>query len=446
MLSATPFPWAKARARPLRAPFKGARLRRAGPSGHGKRTRRALFITLIALVAPLAAQDTARTILRAGTVLDGRGGVQHNVDIVVVGSRIERIAPRGPLPAGARILDLGDRTVLPGLIDAHTHPAWYFNRKNRLHITDDGDTPAQSILAAAANAYATLRAGFTTIQSVGSRSDVDLRDWIATQGLPGPRILTSLDPLIDRSLSPDSLRALVRQHKAQGADLIKIFASGSIREGGQQTLSDSQLVAACGEAKTLGLRTLVHAHSEAAVRAATLAGCTEVEHGLFVTQDVLTLMASRGTYFDPQCSLIFRNYLDNRARYEGIGNYTDSGFAVMERVLPLAAADIRMALATPGLKVVYGTDAVAGADGHNAEDLICRVERAGEPPMHAIVAATSLNAEGLGLAAQIGAIAPGLEADIIAVDGDPLHDITALRRVSFVMRAGRVIRNDGVRP
>ena len=446
MLSATPFPWAKARARPLRGPFKGARLRRAGPSGHGKRTRRALFITLIALVAPLAAQDTARTILRAGTVLDGRGGVQHNVDIVVVGSRIERIAPRGPLPAGARIVDLGDRTVLPGLIDAHTHPAWYFNRKNRLHTTDDGDTPAQSILAAAANAYATLRAGFTTIQSVGSRSDVDLRDWIATQGLPGPRILTSLDPLIDRSLSPDSLRALVRQHKAQGADLIKIFASGSIREGGQQTLSDSQLVAACGEAKALGLRTLVHAHSEAAVRAATLAGCTEVEHGLFVTQDVLTLMASRGTYFDPQCSLIFRNYLDNRARYEGIGNYTDSGFAVMERVLPLAAADIRMALATPGLKVVYGTDAVAGADGHNAEDLICRVERAGEPPMHAIVAATSLNAEGLGLAAQIGAIAPGLEADIIAVDGDPLHDITALRRVSFVMRAGRVVRNDGVRP
>ena len=446
MLSATPFPWAKARARPLRAPFKGARLRRAGPSGHGKRTRRALFITLIALVAPLTAQDTARTILRAGTVLDGRGGVQHNVDIVVVGSRIERIAPRGPLPAGARIVDLGDRTVLPGLIDAHTHPAWYFNRKNRLHTTDDGDTPAQSILAAAANAYATLRAGFTTIQSVGSRSDVDLRDWIATQGLPGPRILTSLDPLIDRSLSPDSLRALVRQHKAQGADLIKIFASGSIREGGQQTLSDSQLVAACGEAKTLGLRTLVHAHSEAAVRAATLAGCTEVEHGLFVTQDVLTLMASRGTYFDPQCSLIFRNYLDNRARYEGIGNYTDSGFAVMERVLPLAAADIRMALATPGLKVVYGTDAVAGADGHNAEDLICRVERAGESPTHAIVAATSLNAEALGLAAQIGAIAPGLEADIIAVDGDPLHDITALRRVSFVMRAGRVVRNDGVRP
>ncbi len=386
------------------------------------------------------------TVLRAATVLDGRGGVQHNVDILVVGGRIARIGPRGPLPAGARIVDLGDRTVLPGLIDAHTHPVWYFNRQNRLHTSSDGDTPVQSMLAAAANAYATLMAGFTTIQSVGSRSDADLRDWIATQGLPGPRILTSLDPFADPRISPDSLRALVRERKAQGADVIKLFASASIREGGQQTMSDSQLVALCGEAKALGLRTLVHAHSAAAVRAATLAGCTQVEHGIFVTQDVLTLMAQRGTYFDPQCALVFRNYLDNRARYLGIGNYTDSGFAAMERALPLAAQDIRMALATPGLKVVYGTDAVAGADGHNAEDLICRVERAGEAPLHAIMAATSLNAAALGLADRIGAIAPGLDADIIAVDGDPLHDIAALRRVSFVMQAGRVVRNDGVVP
>ena len=366
--------------------------------------------------------------------------MQHNVDILVVGSRIARIAPRGALPAGARVVDLGDRTVLPGLIDAHAHPVWYFNRQNRLHTSADGDTPAQSMLAAAANAYATLLAGFTTIQSVGSRSDADLRDWIATQGLPGPRILTSLEPLADPRVGPDSLRALVRQRKAQGADLIKIFASASIREGGQQTMSDSQLVAACGEAKSLGLRTLVHAHSAAAVRAASLAGCTQVEHGIFVTQDVLSLMAQRGTYFDPQCALVFRNYLDNRARYLGIGNYTDSGFAAMERALPLAAADIRLALATPGLKVVYGTDAVAGADGHNAEDLICRVEKAGEAPMHAIMAATSLDAEALGLADRIGAIAPGLEADIIAVDADPLRDITALRRVSFVMKSGRIVR------
>src|SRR6266511_2591564 len=424
---------------------KVARFRRAGPSGHGARAPRAVLFAFLAIALPLSAQDTTHVVLRAAIVLDGRGGVQRNVDILVVGSRIARIGPRGAVPMGARLVDLGDRTVLPGLIDAHTHPVWYFNRQNRLHTATDGDTPAQSTLAAAANAYATLQAGFTTIQSVGSRSDADLRDWIATQGLPGPRILTSLDPLTERSGGPDSLRALVRQRKAQGADLIKLFASASIREGGAQTMTDSQLVAACGEAKALGLRTLVHAHSAAAVRAASLAGCTQVEHGIFVTQDVLTLMAERGTYFDPQCALVFRNYLDNRARYTGIGNYTDSGFAAMERALPLAAQAIRMALATPGLKVVYGTDAVAGADGHNAADLICRVQKSGEAPMHAIVAATSLNAEAMGLADRIGAIAPGLEADIIAVDGDPLRDIVALRRVSFVMKGGRVVRNDGTR-
>ena len=269
-----------------------------------------MLAVVVLLAGMVGAQEP--TVLRAATVIDGRGGVQHNVDIVVEGNRIARIIPKGSAPAKARVVDLGERTVLPGLIDAHTHPAWYFNRQNRLHTSNDGDTPAQSTLAAAANAYATLMAGFTTIQSVGSRTDADLRDWIATQGLPGPRILTSLDPLIDRSPSPDSLRAIVRAHKADGADLIKIFASGSIREGGQQTLSDSQLVAACGEARKLGLRTLVHAHSATSVRAATLAGCTEIEHGLFVTPEVLALMAARGTYFDPQCRLIFRNYLDNR--------------------------------------------------------------------------------------------------------------------------------------
>ena len=407
-------------------------------------TLRLRLLATLALAAPpppLVAQDAV--VLRAARVLDGRGGVLTSVDIVVAGGRIERVGPRGAVPAGARLVDLGARTLLPGLIDAHTHPGWYFNRQGRLHTQDDGDSPAQAVLAAAANAYATLIAGFTTIQSVGARSDADLRDWIATQGLPGPRLLTSLEPLTERSGDPDSLRALVRQRKAQGADVIKLFASASIRDGGAQTMTDAQLQAACAEARAQGLRTLVHAHSAAAVRAATLAGCTQIEHGVFVTQDVLDLMAQHGTYFDPQCALVFRNYLDNRARYEGIGNYNEAGFAAMERAIPLAAGALRMALATPGLKVVFGTDAVAGAHGRNAEDLVCRVQQAGESPMHAIIAATSLNAAALGLADRIGAIAPGLDADIIAVDGDPVRDITTLRRVSFVMKGGRIVRDDG---
>jgi imidazolonepropionase-like amidohydrolase len=236
---------------------------------------------------------------------------------------------------------------------------------------------------------------------------------------------------------------LVKQRKQEGADFIKIFASASIRDGGKQSMTDEQLLAACGEAKAQGLRTLVHAHSAESVRATVNAGCTQVEHGIFVTQAELDLMAQKNVYFDPQCSLVFHNYLDNRAKYDGIGNYNAEGFAAMERAIPLAAADIRKALATKGLKITYGTDAVAGAHGRNAEDLICRVKDAGEAPMHAIVSATSVSAESLRLGDKIGAIAPGMEADIIATDGDPMTDITAVRRVSFVMKGGKVFRNDG---
>jgi imidazolonepropionase-like amidohydrolase len=384
-------------------------------------------------------------VIRAGLVLDGKGAILHDARIRVEGSRIvevSAVAGRPAPPAGARVYDLSRLTVLPGLIDVHAHPAWYFNASGRLHTDQDGDSPARGALAEAGNAYATLQAGFTTVQSPGDPADKDVRDAIARGGLPGPRLLTSLEPLNDRTGGPDELRKAIAQRKAEGADFIKIFASKSIREGGAQTLSDAQLEAACGEARAHGLRTLVHAHSAESVRAAALAGCTQVEHGVFATEEVLRLMAERGTYFDPQCGLVFHNYLDNRPRYEGIGNYNDEGFRAMEKAIPLALSALRRALATPGLKVVYGTDAVAGAHGRNAEDLVCRVKEAGQPPMDAIISATSLAARSLGLQDQIGAVAPGLEADLIAVDGDPTRDVTALRRVRFVMRAGRVYRND----
>jgi imidazolonepropionase-like amidohydrolase len=284
------------------------------------------------------------------------------------------------------------------------------------------------------------------VQSPGSPEDRDLRDAIARGDLPGPRLLTSLEPLNDKTGGPAALRKAVAQRKAEGADFIKLFASKSIREGGAQTMSDAQLEAACGEARALGLRTLVHAHSPESMKAAALAGCTQVEHGVFATDEVLRLLAERGTYFDPQCRLVFRNYLDNRPRYEGIGNYNDEGFRAMEKAIPLAVAAFRRALATPGLKVVYGTDAVAGAHGRNAEDLVCRVEDGGQDPMQAVVSATSLAARSLGLQGEIGAVAPGMQADLIAVEGDPSHDITALRRVVFVMKAGTVYRNDAAAP
>jgi imidazolonepropionase-like amidohydrolase len=237
------------------------------------------------------------------------------------------------------------------------------------------------------------------------------------------------------------VRAVVRKFKADGADAVKIFASASIRDGGTPTMSDAQLQAACGEARAVGLRSIVHAHSAESMRSAALAGCTQVEHGVFATPEVLALLAERGTYFDPQCELVFRNYLDNKRWFEGVGNYNAAGFAAMERVIPQRKLLGQRWLAARGLKVVYGTDAVAGAHGRNAQDLACRVRTVGQPAMAAIVSATSLSAEALGLEKEIGAVAPGMQADLIAVDGNPLEDVGALQRVVFVMKGGRVYRN-----
>jgi imidazolonepropionase-like amidohydrolase len=384
-----------------------------------------------------AAEPSPITV-RAATVLDGRGGILRNTQITVAGSRITKIEPNA---TGSATYDLGTATALPGLIDAHAHLVWYFNSRGRFHTADDGDTKPQSILAAAGNAYTTLMSGITTVQSPGSPEDKELRDAIARGVIVGPRMLTSLSALSERSGTPEELRSLVRARKAEGADVIKVFASKSIREGGAQTMTDAQLEAVCSESKAQGLRALIHAHSADAVLAATKAGCNQIEHGVFATEAVLKLMAERGTYHDPQCGLVFRNYLDNRTKYQGIGNYNDEGFASMERAIPLALEGFKRALATPGLKIVWGTDAVAGAHGRNVEDLICRVNEGGQKPMAAMISATSLNAEALGLQDQIGSIAAGMEADIIAVNGDPVRDIAALRTVRFVMKGGRVVKN-----
>jgi len=188
------------------------------------------------------------------------------------------------------------------------------------------------------------------------------------------------------------------------------------------------------------LRTLVHAYKDA-VRAATIAGCTEVEHGTMATEEDLNLMAERGTYLDPQAGLVIENYLANKERFLGTPGYTEEGFAAMERVLSIDHDLVRRAVKIPGLKVVFGTDALAGAHGRNAEELIDRVRDAGVDPMSALVSANSLAAEAMRMGERIGSMAPGYEADIIALDGDPLKDITAVRRVTFVMRGGIVYKN-----
>lgn len=399
---------------------------------------RSLLLALVALPSLALAQNKP-IVIRADRILDGRGKIILGGSVVVEGDKITKV---NTTAGGAATYDLKGYTLLPGLIDAHAHLTWYFNRQGRYHTNNDGDTPAQSMLSTAANAYATLMAGVTTIQSPGSPEDKDLRDWIAAGQIPGPRVLTSLNALSNARLTPDSMRALVRRRKAEGADVIKVFASGSIRDGGQQTMTDEQLRAICDESKAQGLRTMVHAHSAASIKATALAGCDQVEHGVFADEETLKLMAERKVYFDPQICLVFTNYLDNRAKYEGIGNYNEAGFASMKKAIPIATEMFRRALKTPGLKIIFGTDAVAGAHGSNVEELVCRVNAAGQTPLAAITSATSLGAEALRMGDQIGSIAPGMQADLIAVLGDPTKDITALRRVAFVMKGGRVYRND----
>jgi len=396
-----------------------------------------------AVWSAVPAQTASPVTIRAGRVLDGRGGVARDVVLQIEDGRIARVG-RG---TGKATYDLPSATLMPGWIDTHVHIGWHFGADGRF---ETADTPVRRALYSAENAYVTLKAGFTTVQSLGEAGDADLRSAIARGVLPGPRILTSIRQITERTgaargaaganprATPEELRDVIRQTKAAGADVIKLFASASIRDGGTQSMSDEQLRAACGEAAAQGLRTVVHAHSAESMRAATLAGCTQIEHGTFATDDVLTLMAERGTYFDPNVGLVLQNYLENRSRYLGIGNYNEEGFAFMEKALPTLLAMFKRAIGIPKLKIVFGTDAVAGAHGRNAEEAIVRVRDGGQKPMDAIVGMTGLAAESLRLQDEIGTIAPGRAADLVAVNGDPLTDITALRRVVFVMKGGKV--------
>ncbi len=392
---------------------------------------------------PASPAPMVTTVLRAARVVDGSGKTLLKQDVVITGNRITAIrASAGALPPSG--IDLGSRTLLPGLIDTHVHLGWYLNDKNRLHQDGDGDTPAIGAYNQAANAWATLRAGFTTVQSIGEAENGVLRDAINRGLIPGPRVLTSLGSLNERSAggSPDSLRSVVRRFKQRGADVIKIFASKSIRDGGEATMTEAQLSAVCGESTAQGLRSVVHAHSAEAVQRATRAGCTQVEHGVFADDATRALLVERGTYFDPQCGLVFHNYLDHKSWFEGIGNYNAAGFASMEQALPLAEKGIGLASKTSKLKLVFGTDAVAGAHGRNAEELVCRVRRGGQDAMDALISATSRAAESMKLGNEIGQVRVGMIADLIATDGDPVAEIEATQRVSFVMRDGRIYRND----
>ena len=395
---------------------------------------RLLLVVLLSLMSPLVAQN--RVVLRASVMLDGKGGMLRNQQIVIEGGRIVSVGPGTLKPD----YDLTGLTLMPGWIDTHVHLQWHMDQNHK--AVAGGVSTDEMELYTEADAWMTLQDGFTTVQSVGSTFDKPVRDHINEGVLPGPRVLTSLIQVQGSSgganphaFTPDELRAIVRKNKADGADVIKLFATSGLGAGGGQTMTREQIDAVCSEAKAVGLRSVVHAIGDAGARDAVEAGCTSIEHGTFLKDETLRLMVQHGTTFDPNL-VVLHNYLDNRASY----TFTDAQLKTIEAGLAPTADVLRRARAL-GVKIVFGTDAVAGTHGRNGEEFIYRVKEGGEKPMDALVSAMSASAEALSLGGQIGSIAPGYQADFAAVRGDPVADITNVRNVVFVMKGGVVFRN-----
>lgn len=386
----------------------------------------------ILLFAAAVAASAQTIVIHSDRMLDGKGGVVANATVTIEGSKIVKIGCNAKAD-----YDLKGMTLMPGWIDTHTHPSWHFDENGRYF--GGRESIEQNLPYAVENAKATLLAGFTTIQSLGARVDKPLRDSINAGEREGPRIITSLGSLNERSGDPEKIREIVRQFKKDGGDVIKLFATASIRDGGKQTMTTEQIDATCGEAKAQGLRAVVHAHATDGARAAILAGCTSIEHGTMLDDATLDLMREKGVYFDPNF-LVLHNYIENKPKFLNIGNYTEEGFAYMVKAEPMVADVLRRARAHH-VKIVLGTDAVAGSHGRNFEEFIYRVKDGGDKPMEAIISGTSMAAESLKMGDKIGTIAPGFEADLVAVQGDPITDITAVRKAAFVMKGGKVVKH-----
>ena len=395
---------------------------------------------LLVLGALVGAQDSTTTI-RAGLLIDATGATRRNARIFIEGGTITRIDGL----RGAVTYDLSNLVVMPGWIDTHVHLASHFDGDEKIHRSETKESQGQAMLYAVANAYQTLMGGFTTVQSLGSPVDTDLRRWIARGDLPGPRVLTSIRPVTAETGDVTAIRQFVQELATDGADVVKVVASASIRDGGERTMNDSQIQAACGEATSLGLRTAVQAYDTEVLRTAILAGCTSIENASQYDDEVLELAAEHGTYLSPKIALVYQNYFDNRDRFLGIGNYTSVAFARMEEARRAGIDTFIRMLANPSVRVVLGTDAIAGAQGRNVEELIARVEDGRQDEMAAILSATSVAAESLGLGDTVGTIAVGFGADLVAVGGNPLDNIEHVRNVRFVMKGGQVYRNN-VRP
>jgi len=420
--------------------------------------KRLLAAFLLLFAASAATGETV--IVHAGHLLaDPARPLQGPSTITITDGRITAVAPGlAPPPPSARLIDLSSRTVLPGLIDAHVHlmsvpgnPFW-----QEAVQTDD-----YLALVGAHNALTTVRAGFTTVRDLGSpgTAGFSLRRAIDEGLLPGPRMLVSgqalstigghgdvagFRPEVIAALDghntctgPEQCAARVRELARAGADVVKFHATGGVLSQGDrglgQSFTDAEMRAIVDTAHALGLRVAAHAHADEGIAAAVRAGVDSIEHGTFASPATIQLMRQRGTTLVPTLMA----FVGIRERL-GRGIYTPLVESKVRMTLEVVGRTARLAHQA-GVPVVFGTDAGVYEHGRNAGEFAELVERAGLTPAEAIAAATTGAARLLGLDSEIGRIAPGFSADLIAVEGDPLADVRVLQHVGFVMVRGRVV-------
>src|SRR6266403_2661878 len=426
-----------------------------------KLNRRLVALASYILVEICVAQTSGppkTLIIRAGRLLDVKSGkTLTNQTILIQGDKIASVGAAPKIPADATVIELPNATVLPGLIDAHTHITFTPNfGYSRLAIS----IPREA-LTGARNAKITLEAGFTTIRNVGASgyADVALRDAVNAGDVPGPRMLVSGPALsitgghCDNNLLPfdyhatnggvaDGVEAV--QHKTReiikyGADLIKVCATGGVLSKGdnpqhsQYTLDEMKAIVT--DAHRLGRKVAAHAHGAEGIRWASMAGVDSIEHGSYIDDAAIAEMKKNGTYLVPTLYLMDW-FFDNAAR---IGTPPEL-IAKGREVMPAARKNVARAFAA-GVKVGFGTDAAVYPHGLNAHEFAVMV-KLGLTPLQAIQSATINDADLLGWSDKVGTIEPGKWADIIAVDGDPLADVTTLERVKFVMKGGEVVKNE----